>query len=258
MERFRLTVLGAMVCFSASALALDSDGLIAAFPFDEGKGDIATDISANAHEGVITAGEWVDGPFGMAVEFTGGPSHMAAPGLYASLPNNEITVGAWFYLTTHPAYEGIIGGSQPGKGAVKGECCQYRIMVNPGFSLFINAGGHTDVTVPTIVEPNRWYHYVMTIGDGVVTVYLDGENVHEGVPVNDPLPELDTPFLVGAGESPGTWPLFGYVDEPFIFDRAISAGEVVEIQEKGFVVALAVNPRGKIPAMWGSIKAARQ
>ena len=128
-------------------------------------------------------------------------------------------------------------------------------MVDPGFHPFINAGGHQDVSIAaTVVEQKKWYHYVMTIGKGKVLVYLDGKVIHEGAPVNDPLPELGTNFMVGTGENPGTWPLTGYVDEAFIFDRAITEAEIGTIMKSGFDVALAVSPKAKLAATWADLK----
>ncbi|MBM3215255.1 LamG domain-containing protein [Candidatus Poribacteria bacterium] len=242
-----------LIAASASA-ALDTKGLLAAFTMDEGKGDTTTDVVKGV-KGTIVNGKWVKGPFGQAVELTGGQSVVTAPGLFSKLPNNAISVGSWFQLQSHTTYEGIIGGSEAGVGAVKGECCQYRIMINPGFNPFYNAGGHNDVSVAsTVVEQKKWYHYVMTIGKGKVLIYLDGKVIHESAPVNDPLPELKTDFMVGTGEKPGTWPLTGYVDEAFIYDRAITEAEVNEIMKKGFSVALAVSPKGKMAAAWADLK----
>ncbi|MBT5533668.1 LamG domain-containing protein [Candidatus Poribacteria bacterium] len=238
---------------ATSAYALDFDGLIAAYTYDEGSGDTAEDISGNGFDGTIVDGNWVTGVFGEAIEFTGGQSHMFADGVLSSVPNNAITLGAWFQLQDHPAYEGIIGGSDPDLGG----CCQYRIMIEPGFAPFYNAGAHTDVTVAGVVtEGGVWYHYVMTI-DGDVKIYLDGEVVGEGIAAADPLPELATPLLVGTGESPGTWPLFGLVDEVVVFDRAISEDEVNELKDSGLVVAMAVDARGKLALQWAGLKSDR-
>lgn len=245
--------LGLSLTISASA-ALDTKGLLAVFTYDEGKGEKTTDI-VNGKVGTIVAGKWVKGVFGQAVELTGGQSVVTSPGLWAKLPNNAISIGSWFYLLSHTTYEGIIGGSEAGKGAVAPECCQYRIMINPSFNPFINAGGHQDVSiVGTTVEQKKWYHYVMTIGKGKVIVYLDGKVIHEGAPVNDPLPELGTDFMVGTGEAPGTWPMTGYADESFIFDRAITEAEIGTIMKQGFAVALAVSPKAKLAATWADLK----
>jgi hypothetical protein len=232
---------------------LDFTGLVAVDPFDEGSGDTATDISENGYDGVITSGDWVDGVFGGAAEFTGGQSHMAAEGVFSALPNNALTIGAWFQILEHTTYEGVIGGSDPALGG----CCQYRIMIEPGFQPFYDAGAHADQTVAgVLVENEVWYHYVMTI-DTEVKIYLDGELVGEGVAAADPLPELATPLLVATGESAGTWPLIGYIDEVIVFDRALSEEEVNELRTDGLVVAMAVDARGKLPLQWASMKSAR-
>ena len=106
------------------------------------------------------------------------------------------------------------------------------------------------------VEEGVWYHYALTI-DGTVTLYLDGAVVAESNAVNDPLPELGTPLLVGTGEGPGTWPLTGLVDEVFVYDRALSAAEVNAIMGESLAASTAVDARGKLPLSWAAMKSAR-
>ena len=259
--RYRLTICAAAVLIgmASAASALDSAGLIAGYPMNEGDGEQVKDISGNDYHGTLNDAGWYKGgdapTGGTAVEFTGGQSHMAAADVFSSLPNNAISMGAWFYLTNHTAYEGILSGSEGGKGNPPGDCCQYRIMVNPEFLPFFDAGTHRDVSVPGFtVEEERWYHYVMTIGDDKVFIYMDGENIHEDVPKSDPLPELATPLLVGTGENPGTWPMTGYVDDAFVFDRVLSQEEVGEIMNEGLEGALSVSPKGKLASRWAALK----
>ncbi|MDE0022327.1 MAG: LamG domain-containing protein [Candidatus Poribacteria bacterium] len=262
--RYGLTICAASVfavlmSMASAASALDSEGLIAAYPMNEGDGDEVKDISDNGYHGTLNGADWykgADAPTGgFAVEFTGGQSHMAADNVFSSLPNNAISMGAWFYLTNHLDYEGILSGSEGGKGTPPGNCCQYRIMVNPDFLPFFDAGTHKDVAVHGFtVEEERWYHYVMTIGDDKVFIYMDGENIHENVPASDPLPELATPLLVGTGESAGRWPMTGYVDDVFVFDRVLSQEEVGEIMNEGLEGALSVSPKGKLASRWAALK----
>ena len=118
-----------------------------------------------------------------------------------------------------------------------------------------DAGNHQDVAVGGFtVEEGRWYHYVMTIGDSKAFIYMDGENIHEDTPKSDPLPELTTPLLVGTGESPGTHPMAGYVDEAFFFDRVLTQEEIKEIMSEGIEGALSVSPKGKLAARWAALK----
>ncbi len=133
--RYGLTICAAAVfavlmSMASVASALDSEGLIAAYPMNEGDGDEVKDISQNEYHGRLLSGAgWykgADAPTGgFAVEFVGGQSHMAADNVFSSLPNNAITIGAWFYLTNHTTYEGILSGSEGGKGTPAGNCCQY-------------------------------------------------------------------------------------------------------------------------------------
>ena len=47
------------------------EGLVGAWLFDEGKGNVAKDASGNGHDGEIRKAKWVDGKFGKALEFNG-------------------------------------------------------------------------------------------------------------------------------------------------------------------------------------------
>ena len=47
------------------------DGLVGAWHFDEGQGNIAHDSSGNNNHGTIYGAKWVDGKFGKALEFDG-------------------------------------------------------------------------------------------------------------------------------------------------------------------------------------------
>ena len=65
----------ALVCLmSLTVLAYTNvleAGLVAYWPFDEGKGKDAKDASDNGNDGDINGAEWVDGKFGEALEFDG-------------------------------------------------------------------------------------------------------------------------------------------------------------------------------------------
>ena len=47
------------------------EGLVGAWLFDEGKGNIAEDASGNGHDGEIRKAKWVEGKFGKALKFDG-------------------------------------------------------------------------------------------------------------------------------------------------------------------------------------------
>ena len=92
-----LTVsLFALTPFMAThVMALDTEGLVGAWLFDEGKGEAVTDSSDNGLDGKIAKGKpkWVDGKFGGAMEFGG--QDMVTVDDDNALDLEEFTIAAW-------------------------------------------------------------------------------------------------------------------------------------------------------------------
>ena len=63
----------------------------------------------------------------------------------------------------------------------------------------------------------------------------------------------DEDVSVGAGGGVRYW-LIGAVDEPAIFDRALSEAEINELMDNGMQAVLAVNTSNKLATTWGNIK----
>ena len=230
------------------------EDLLLYLPFDEGSGDVVEDQSGKGFKGEAIDTKWADGKFGKALEFNGQSSHVSVPGgVIESLEKNEVTMIAWFYLLGHDGYDGIV--SMTGVLApVAGECCQYRIMVDPSLAPFFDVGEHNDHPIGGFTfEVEKWYHYAMTYDGSVAIIYVDGEVVGE-VQKAVELPSFDTPILVGTGEAPGTHPIEGIIDEVWVFNRALSEDEIKEIMDKGPEV-ISVEPKGKLATSWGSVKA---
>ena len=79
---------------STASAEIDPDSVVGVWLFDEGKGDIATDASENGLDGeLIDKPKWVEGKFGMALEFDGQSSYVQIPA--HENPNEAITVSAW-------------------------------------------------------------------------------------------------------------------------------------------------------------------
>ncbi len=80
---------------ATQVVALDTDGLVGAWLFDEGKGEAVTDSSDNGLDGKITKGKpkWVDGKFEGAMEFGG--ADMVTVDDDNALDLEEFTIAAW-------------------------------------------------------------------------------------------------------------------------------------------------------------------
>ena len=75
--------------------AVDTEGLVGAWLFDDGKGETVTDSSDNGLDGKIARGKpkWVDGKFGGAMEFGG--ADMVTVDDDAALDLEDFTLAAW-------------------------------------------------------------------------------------------------------------------------------------------------------------------
>lgn len=108
-------------------------------------------------------------------------------------------------------------------------------------SLLMTLAIKKDVEVPGFTfEQKKWYHYAMTYNGKVVKIYVDGKVVNE-TSKSVKLPEFETPVLLGTGEAPGTHPTQGIIDEVWVFNRALSDGEIKTIMEEGPATALLRN-----------------
>ena len=65
-----LIVLSA-VCVGMSDAAIDSKTAEVLLLFDEGSGGVAKDASGNGNNAEVSGAQWVDGPFGKALEYDG-------------------------------------------------------------------------------------------------------------------------------------------------------------------------------------------
>ncbi len=75
------------------------EGLVGAWLFDEGKGNVAKDASENGHDGEIRKAKWVDGKFGKALEFNGDGDQVLVAHNDALNIEGKLTVEAWVFPT---------------------------------------------------------------------------------------------------------------------------------------------------------------
>ena len=82
---------------SLSVANVAEDGLVAYWPFDEGKGKEAMDVTGNGHDGEFNDDpKWVKGKFGTALEFDGEDDHVIVADDPAFAIEENITLMAWF------------------------------------------------------------------------------------------------------------------------------------------------------------------
>jgi len=210
-----------------SQLAAAPDvGPVAHWKLDDGAGTIAVDSSGNGNDGVLMGDpQWAAGIIGGALDFDGDGDYVDCG--YDPLFDitGEITVAAWLNIRSIPtAWTAAVA---------KGENAWRlsNVNVDPRFHFGITWWDNPDlasVDGATAVGFDEWHHATGTFDGANINVYLDG--VLDGSALTtEPLGISTTNLFIGLNpESPGTfWD--GLIDDVKIFDRALSADEILEL-----------------------------
>ena len=257
--RRNLFLLGlSVVCIFAVSLsyAVEEEDVLVYYSFDKLNGNKVPDDSGNGNTAELAGkGSLVDGAFQKGIRLNGGVVQMAANDFIVPVgKKGVITMEAWFYLNEHASYDGIISIEAAAAG-----CCEYRIMVNPSFNPFWDAGHHADKSLGNYkFELDEWYHYVMVADGKDGKVYVNGKFIGSQ-PENFDLPEhKEAAIYIGAGENPTLHKVEdAIIDEVVIYAKALTEKEVKESMEQslpGVLGWLAVEAGDKLAVTWGELK----
>jgi hypothetical protein len=227
------------------------EGLVGAWLFDEGKGDVTKDASGNGHDGEVRNAKWVEGKFGEALEFNGDGAVV--------IPHSDdftleiFTITGWVKCELHAEWQTIITKTGEDEGA---QPRNYGTFVRPnhGGIHFSLQGGNTKInTENEKVTDGKWHYVVMTRDQkGMLRGYIDGEQVVEGDSQEPGVNDEDV--SIGSGGGGTRYWLIGTVDEPAVFDRALSEAEINGLMNNGLQKSLSIDVSGKLATSWSNIK----
>ena len=236
----------------ASAVALDTEGLVGAWLLDEGKGNILTDSSGNGLDGEIVSGKtkWVQGQFEGGLEFDGNGM--------AQVPDNDLldlesfTLAAWvnvpkisgkWQIIASKENRGPTGRNYGLFGNINTGVVHYSFTTNSGWKSF-------DAKTP--ITDGKWHHVAGTYQAPDFRMYLDGEVDAETAPATDP-DNHDNVLFIGGCDIGDYW-MTGTIDELVLFNRALAPAEITELMNDGLAVGLPVQPKEKLVTTWGRLK----
>ncbi|MDE0085018.1 MAG: LamG domain-containing protein [Candidatus Poribacteria bacterium] len=237
-------LLCSLIITSLSIVYAVDDGLVAYWPFNEGAGKTAVDVTGNGHDGKFEgAPKWVDGKFGTALEFDGAGDYVAVADDDALDLTKNITLMAWFspndVLTSR------------------------RLMVKND-SIFVIFDFGNKNSIDFLVKPNNthaestttdwkvgeWYHFAGTFDGKTMKVYINGKL--EGEKANDvPIAPSDLELWIGGDDygRPTDW-FPGKIDEVRLYKKALSEAQI----QKTMNTPQDVQARGKLTTTWAKIK----
>jgi len=240
-------LIGVVVLFVAGILTassyakLDPKTIVGMWLFDEGKGDIIKDSSANKNDGKLMNGpKWMDGEFGTALEFNGVDNYVSVPGSPTLDITDAITVGAWVNIPNVSGLKTIIGK----QGA-------YAFNIRDSEIRFTLPALWDADTSGAVLTSGSWSHIAITYDKKNVKYYKNGIFIFS-IPQTDAIRVTANPLLIGNNEW-NEW-FNGTIDEVVFFNVVLTEDDIKGIMKGGSNI-LAVSPAGKSSITWGAVKA---
>lgn len=190
-----------------------------------------TDSSGNSNNGscvnpncpAMSAGE-----LGNAPNFKAGTNPITVANSASLTFGNQLTFGSWFNsvaTTSWTSYGHIIGkgaGFSPSNGSfsISGKIFWRVFLVNP-------AGTSYEYQDGTWIGDNAWVHIIFTFDNGVGKIYVNGVLLSTKNFSFTTIRNNVTPIQVGYGQ------YNGLVDEAVIYNRPLSATEIMDMYKRG-------------------------
>jgi hypothetical protein len=240
-----LLVLGTLAAVSPTQADIAS-GLVAYYPFNGN----ANDASGNGNNGTVVGAVFTNGPSGEgALRFAGDSSTYVVVPRSASLePTDGLSISMWCY--------GVPG--QPcgyGWGTIlrKEDNCAAGYFIRgcnsgPGFEIrnrnACSAGGVVSASFLPFTGTN-WQHIVGTysVTDGMLRTYENGVLVSQ-TPYGSPLEHSGDLYIGGATVAPDDGGFNGLISEVRIYNRALSATDVGDLEGNVSGCTGCIGPQG--------------
>ena len=192
--------------------------------------------SAGTNEGILKNGvSFVTGEVGQAFQFNGTNQYLEIPDSPSLDPTNSLTLETWVYVSGYPNTDlaTIITKFSP----TVPQQNQYQLEThNIGSNLVFRPvlllpSGYGLVEGSTTIQFNTWYHVAMTYDGSMLKLYVNGA-LDGSVAATGSIAPTIQPLRIG-GPSSGPWWFKGRVDEVSLYNRALSASEVLAIYQAG-------------------------
>lgn len=235
--------------------AVQDDGLIVYFSFDEAKGGTVKDETGGGNDGKIdnasiSTKEAVHGKGSLLCEK--GQSGMTVDSFKELEEYGDNSYLFWVNFTdkNSGSWNQIVAKKAPGSDRSPGIWTCNRVTLhihyrfNPG-----NQGTHC--TGPggegDEFETGEWYHLAGVKEGAKLRFYIDGEEIEEQAVPKDHIQGEEKLYVGKTGYASALF----YIDDLYVYDRALSEKEVVEVMEGSL---LPVEPEDKLSTTWGQLK----
>ena len=232
--------------------------IIALWTFDKNaKSGDAIDVSGHAHSGTFDLGATRgSGKFRLGAHLDGKKGQVITIENHDALNvTKELSIVAWVKWNK--------GGVTHGDDR-KWPMIVSKIPINEAYLLFLDTGDGVNPNKPSIafrmkgpgtlyskvtVSDDTWYHAAGTYDGNAIKIYINGDLSNE-LAATVAIATTNDVLTIGANKGGTSNRFDGIIDEVGLFNRALTPDEVEETMG-GFA---AIEPEGKVTAVWGMLK----
>jgi fibronectin type 3 domain-containing protein len=221
---------GATTTSSGVSVTVDNvagpTGLVLAYGFNEATGASVGDASGRGNTGSITgATRTATGRFGAALSFDGAGDFVTVADSPSLDLTSTLTISAWVRPTTLSGWRTIVMKEGSATGLVYS---LYSTTNNNRPGGYLEIGGtDRELKATASVVTTGWRHLALTYDGTTMRIYIDG--VLRGTRAQTGAVAASTGSLkIGGNAIWGEW-FSGLIDEVRIYDRTLSAAEIVTV-----------------------------
>ncbi len=254
----RLTVL----CFSFIGISLmfavvsnakiDQQDIMGMWLFDEGKGDVTADSSANKNDGTLENGpKWTEGQFGEAIQFDGADDYVDVGNADNLSITGDLTFSLWLNISEYPTgWRNMLSKLVNDSNAE----FNFRYKTSTEAQFYFGTGAAAIVLGwnPSQDLPlDTWTHIAgVRKSKEYMKLYFDGVEKRS---LNISADAISTDANVTIGrQSDNKFYFNGSIDEVIIFNVVLEEEDIQTLMNEGFPSA--VDPSGKLASTWAALR----
>jgi hypothetical protein len=208
---------------SATPIAVDP-AVVGYWPFDEGEGTIAQDISGNNHTGTLVNGPlWTTGLMGAGLTFDGVDDYVSTN---YSINLSTWTIAVWVRSPSAPA-------ALPAAGPIHREA-NFQMNWNHTSGAYrgsaaLRVGGRWYGASFGALSGNTWYHLAATYDGETLRAYRNGSLVTSNTNPSGPPDSETAPLVFGRHAGSVTQYFAGTIDDSRVYGRALNDAEIAAL-----------------------------
>jgi len=206
-----------------------SSAVIAHWAFDEGSGVVVADDSGNALNGTLTGScTWVEDRLGNAGQAVSFGTNSGWMDVSDAIKGTSMTLAGWVNIASASSSSpNPIFSSETGNGATN---FSYRLSIpsdrRARLEIVAPEGAGGSVVVDSAVgfiDYGTWYHIAGTFGDGVASLYVNGELLDSVSYTGTVNTSASIPVAVGHLQNWSVQWINGTLDEMVVYNEALDA-----------------------------------